>query len=103
MDLVDCQGLIERLLPGPPGHPRLVLPFEASRIPDNRRRPGTQLGGKSVRVGLLHEIATVTALDLELVHLTLAQIRNEELPDSSRPTIDHGMAAAIPVIEVSDH
>ena len=45
----------------------------------------------------------VPAPDLELVDLALAEIGNEQFPDAGGATISHRMAAAVPVVEVSDH
>ena len=43
---------------------------------------GPHLGGETVRVGLLDEIAVVAALDLELVDFALDQVRDERFPRS---------------------
>ena len=45
----------------------------------------------------------IAALDLELVDLALAEIRDEQLPDSGGAAVAHGVPAAIPVIEVAGH
>ena len=63
---------------------------------------GRSLGGEAVRIGLENEIAVMAALDLVLVDFTLAEIGNEDLPDSRGAAIAHGMPAAVPVIEIAD-
>ena len=84
MDLVDGDRAVERLPLRPGRHPLVVAPGELGEVPDDRRGLGAEFGGEPVGVGLLHEVAVVAALDLELVDLTLAEIGDEELPDSGR-------------------
>ena len=78
------------------------MPGELVDVPDDRRGLGPQLGGEAVGVGLLDEIALVTALDLELVDLALDQVGDEDLPDPRRPAAPHRVPAAVPVVEVAD-
>ena len=84
MDLVDGDRLVERLALLAARHPLLVVPGELGDVPDDRRGLGPQLGGEAVGVGLLDEVAVVAALDLELVDLALAEVGDEDLPDSGR-------------------
>src|SRR5271166_5062353 len=101
MDLIHGDRTVERLPLCPSGHPLLVAPGELGEIPDHRRGLGTEFGGKSVRVGFLYQIAVVAALDLELVNLARAQIRDKQLPDSGRAPVPHRVASAVPVVEVA--
>ena len=103
MDLVDGDRAVERLPLSPGRHPLVVAPGELGEVPDDRRRLGAKFGGEPVRVGLLDDVAVVAALDLELVDLALAEIGDEQLPDSGGAAVPHRMPAAVPVVEVAGH
>ena len=40
--------------------------------------------------------------DLEFVEITLAESRHEDFPDTATASQSHGVAATVPVVEVSD-
>src|SRR5271157_2455259 len=100
MDLVDGDRAVERLPLSPGRHPLVVAPGELGEVPDDRRSFGAKFGGEPVRVGLLHDVTVVAALDLELVDLTLAEIGDEQLPDSGGAPVPHRMPASIPVLKL---
>ena len=103
MNLVDGDRLVETLAFGARGDPFLVVPGKIGDVPHDRGRLGPQLRGEAVGVGLLNEIAVVAALDLELVDFALTEIGDEELPDPGRAAVAHGVAPAVPMIEVANH
>ena len=103
MDLVDRHRLVECLPNAAMRDPILVTPGEVGDVPDDRGRLGANLRRESVGVGLLDQVAVVPALDLELVDLAVAEVRDEDLPDAGRAPVAHRVASAVPVIEVPDH
>src|SRR5271157_4023294 len=103
MDLVEGERAVKRLPLNPGRHPFVVAPGELGHVPDDRCGLGAKFGGETVRIGLLHHVAVVAALDLELVNLALAEIGDEQLPDSGGAPVPHWMPASIPVVEVASH
>ena len=73
----------------------------AVQVSDQRGRPRRHLGGKAIGVGLLEDMFVVA--DLVLVAGAFAQPRNEDLPEAAGDMLPHGMAAAVPGVEVADH
>jgi len=55
-----------------------------------------------IGVGLSHQL-TMLAEDFVLVGMSRNETRNEQLPDTGGATAAHGMAPAIPCVEVADH
>ena len=63
---------------------------------------GPQLGLKGHRIRLRGQLFAAGPLDLELVERTGGQAGHEQLPDPAFRALAHGMAAAVPAIEVAD-
>ncbi|MNH11885.1 hypothetical protein D3C79_714130 [compost metagenome] len=83
-------------------HPVVVLPVVAERPRYLGGGAWRQFGGTRQRVGLQGQYA-VLAQHLELVGFAHAQARHEQLPHPGAVAQAHGVAAAIPVVEVTHH
>ena len=82
-------------------HPFLVVPGEVLDVPDARRGFRPKLRREPVWVAFLDEIVVEPALDFVLINFPLNQAGDEEFPKARRPSRPHGVAAAVPAIEVS--
>lgn len=99
VDLVDGERrLVDRAV-APVGHPVRVLPLVA-RGRDHRGRGGRHLRVAGHRVGPLG-VRPVGPADVVLVDGTLADTREEELPDTGGAERAHGEGRAVPVVEVA--
>ena len=67
------------------------------------RRCAAALGGERERIRLQRQQLAVGALDLVLVGRAPVDPRDEQLPDAALHALAHGVAPAVPAIEVADH
>ena len=70
-------------------------------VDDDRRRLGTQLGGKRDRIGFQRQQFAVAPENLELVSVSGRDRRHEDFPEAVAAHA-HGVAAAVPKIEIAD-
>lgn len=66
------------------------------------RRARTRLGREGERIRLVRQPLAIAGLDLELVEPASLQARQEDLPDAAFVAQAHGVAPAVPVVEVAD-
>ena len=101
MDLVDADRAGVRV--GVPAvvHPCLVVPFVV-RFDDDGAGRRRNLVGAFHRVGL-HLPLVVRVEQLVLVDLARLDAGDEDLPDARGTELAHGVAAAVPGVEVADH
>ena len=71
------------------------------RVDDDRCRLRAHLGGKRHRIGLERQQLAVGAQDLELVLVAGGDRRHEDFPEAVAAHA-HGVAPAVPVIEIAD-
>ncbi len=90
-------GIARRAL----GHPVAIGPWVGRRIPHARRGLRANLHRECERISLEAERAVGTQ-DLELVELTGADVRDEELPHAAGAHRAHRHEAPVPAIEVAD-
>ncbi len=103
MHLVDAHGRrVAVPLPAFP-HPLAVVPSIFSEAIDDGSGAGRSLAAEGEGVRLEGHQFPFVALDLEFVKLAGHQMGNEEFPDAVHGVLLHGMAAAVPVIERTDH
>ena len=100
MHLVDGHRLMQQIRLGPSCHPGVVAPGVFADVPHDRGRLRARFGEEALRVGLLHQRVR-PALDLELVGGSLAQPRDEELPDARTAALAHRVAPAVPAVEIA--
>ncbi len=63
---------------------------------------GSQFGAEGHRIGLLQQFA-VLGEDLEFVKRALAHAGEEDFPHAAFAPQPHGVAAAVPAVEIADH
>ena len=100
MDLIDIQGLLQRVIVGAPLHPAGVIPLKTFDVKDNRggRRALFTVETKWVR---LEQQLPFLGLDFKFIFFALCQTWNEKFPDSTLTDAAHGIDAAIPKIEIA--
>src|SRR5690606_95277 len=81
-------------------HPVAVLP-RVPAVHDDAGRGRPQLAALGVRIRFQEQRARGAVADLELVH-AFVEPRHEQLPDAARAEVAHGVAAAVPAVEVPD-
>ncbi|MNL14583.1 hypothetical protein D3C87_1355280 [compost metagenome] len=102
MQFVDRQRRVGTMTVAARQHPVLILPVDAQRRSDFRRGVRRQRGGEGHRVGLEWQDA-VAAEDFVFVGLPRLHARDEDFPDAGGMAQTHGVAATVPVVEVTDH
>src|SRR3712207_6089608 len=103
MDLVDGDGCVLRLAGGPPAHPVAVRPWEGLRAGNDGCAAGSRLARSRHGIRLLRKKLAMRADQFVLVTFAGAETRNEQFPDPSLPAQAHGVAPAVPAVEVADH
>src|ERR1700730_5385022 len=101
MDLVGRHGLLQQIDLRSSLHPGGVLPLVLIQAPDNRRGFWRALRADGIRIRLLLLKSVEARADVILVVRAFRKVRQEELPDSTASQA-HGMAAAIPTVEIAD-
>ena len=104
MHLVDGHGrvaVVAKLLLAL--HPIAVLPVPLGQVPHDRGGAWRHLGVMAVGVGLERQQVAVRADQFVLVKGAVGQAGNEDFPHAGFDPQPHGMAAAVPVIEIADH
>ena len=99
MDFVDRDGLLVPVLRFAAGHPVAVAPRVAVQVVDDRRALRRNLGGKSVRIDLLKQMA-FTSPQGKLVGIPLLQSRHEPPPDTVVTRMER-VAAVHPRVHVA--
>ncbi len=84
-------------------HPLSVMPLVAREIAHHGGGAGPQFRGLRVGVRLAQDGAVVPGADFVLVEGVFGNIGNEQLPEAGGAAVRHGMAPAVPPVEVSDH
>ena len=84
-------------------HPIGILPGVGRGVLHAGRGAGTQFVGSAIGIGLEEDGAGVPVPDLEFVEGAGTQARNEQFPDAMAGVDPHGVAAAVPMVEVPHH
>lgn len=84
------------------GHPVVVVPV-APDHPNDRGVLGRVLAAEPDRIGLQRQDLTARSADLIFVGRSLPETGDEDLPHPRRATLAHGMAAAVPDVEVANN
>ena len=84
-------------------HPLVVAPLIAAPAGNDRTRTRAQFVALSVRIGLQKYLAGMTIADLVFVNIAGLQICNEDFPYAAAASHPHGVAPAIPAIEIPHH
>ena len=85
------------------GHPFVVGPFVARQAVDARAGRRRHLLGEADRIGLERQQPAVGGRASRTCRSApVRDAGNEELPDAGLDALAHGMAAAVPVVEVAD-
>src|ERR1035437_2010025 len=84
-------------------HPFRVFPKMAVEARNDRTRLGPQFGVETVGIALEHWYIRDQRANLVLVDGAFDQSGHEKFPDARWATISHGVCAAVPLIEVSNH
>src|SRR4029077_7274906 len=79
-----------------------VFPLMLVQPPDNRSRLRRTLRPRGIWVGLLFLISLDARANVIFVVGALRKVRQEELPDPTGSQA-HGMAPAVPAVEIADH
>ena len=87
----------------PLGHPSLVGPIVGIEVANLGSCAGGRFAGERIRVGLLSRIGLSLGDDAVLVQRTIANPSNESLPYAGTAAPSHGVATAVPIVEVADH
>ncbi len=103
MNLVDRDRAVARVLGAARGHPGFVGPGRVVGALQDGGGLGRLLRREGDRIGLEREERAVGAADLVLVVRAGLQARYEQLPDSAVLPQPHGVATAVPLVEVADH
>ena len=98
MHLVDRHRLVERVDVGARGRRTRQL----GAIDDDRSGGGAHFRAKAERIGLQRQQCAGAGDDLVFVFVAGARARHEDFPIAVAAHA-HGMAAAVPDIEVADH
>ena len=85
------------------GHPFSIVPPVAVQVPDHGSRFGAQLGRKPKGSDFIADVALVAGLDFIFVQIPLSQTGNEDFPQTGCPPRPHGVASAVPLVEITDH
>ena len=102
MHFVDRHRRAARIPRGPRRHPVGVGPDEARGVAHDRRGRGSKLRAEADGIGLERKQRAVGADDFVLVERALGERGDEDLPDARADALAHGVAAAVPGIEVAD-
>ncbi|MNM98353.1 hypothetical protein D3C81_1108820 [compost metagenome] len=102
VQLIDRQGRVIGMALRALRHPVVVLPGVAERTRYLGRSARRQLGGAGQRVCLQGQYP-VLAQHLELVGFAHPQARHEQFPYPGAVAQAHGVAAAVPVVEIAHH
>src|SRR5665213_1696862 len=103
MDLVDGPGGIQGIDAGAVALPFNVVPL-VSVVPDHRPRAWRLLTQHGIRIALLDRIARVARTDEVFVDGALADLGDEQLPDTGLiGPRGHRMAVMAPAVEIADH
>ena len=97
MHLIDRDRCVQRVA----ARGRRRGPRDCLRINDDRCGLGPDLRGKRNRIGLERQQVAVRAQDLEFVLVSCAGCRHENFPEAVAAHA-HGMAPAVPDIEIAD-
>ena len=100
VDFIDAQGRTQGIAFPPAREPGLVRPGEFAGVPHNGRLFGGHLEEKAEGIGVELD-AAVGIANLKLVMRPLPHAGDENLPDAGGSEQAHGMAAAIPVVEIT--
>src|SRR6476660_9564037 len=79
-----------------------IVPDEVIGAADDRGGVGAEFGTKGEGIAFQRHQLAVGADDLELVNGALGEFGNEDLPDAGVDALTHGVAAAVPGVEVAD-
>src|SRR5271157_1849450 len=102
MDFVDRHGGLKSLSLLAHGHPFLIVPLIAVEIPNYGGRVGAHFRTQSKGIRLGRDVPLISRLDFELVNSPLLQPRDEDLPKARQTARPHRVAAAVPLVEISD-
>ena len=101
VDLVERQRLVQPIGLRAAFQPRAIVPLVPVHVDHFRRRARRHLGAETERIGLLGHVVVVA--DLELVERSLAQPRHEQFPETAGDVLAHGVATAVPGVEIAHH
>ena len=102
MQLVDAHRRAQRIRLAAALHPRLIGPGKLAGVPHHSSPLRRQFEGRPHRVGVDLNV-TLGVEHFELVQRSFAHPWNENLPDTARSQLSHGMTPAIPPIEIAHH
>ncbi len=103
VDLVDRDRGGAVLPRGPVRHPVLVVPGIIRQAADDRGRAGRLFMQEAHRVGLQRHPFAMGADDLVFVQFAHRQAGDEQFPQARSQAPAHGMAAAVPGVEIAHH
>ena len=102
MHFVDRNWVLQMIAMRARFHPLLISPLVGSEITHHGGGLGRNLGGKSVWIGFLLAKTVRMGPHGVLVVNSGANARQEDFPNSAGAQ-PHGMAALVPVVEISHH
>src|SRR6185369_4161016 len=102
MHFVDRDRRVQRVLIFSLVHPVFIAPVILVDVVNDRRGFRSALEVKRVRIGLLNDEAESPPLDFELIESLFSERWNKDFPDARARVKKHGMAPAVPLIEVAD-
>ena len=103
MHLIDRDRGIDGLARRPARHPVAVLPRRSAQAPHHRGGGRRMFRPKAHRIGLQRQNPAIRAAQLVFVGGPFAQAGDEGFPDTGCPAPPHGVAAAIPDVEIPHH
>ncbi len=102
MDFVDRDRRVGCLRGGARRHPLGVRPGECLGPRHHRSSSGRGLGRARQRIGLQRQRGAITADDVIFVALAGLESGHEQLPRAGAVTQPHGIAPAVPAVEIAD-